>query len=74
MLDANEMRLTAKLFHDMVNLCDDANLPRVAVIAVLAKILVLLSLEDETKEEMLSRLSYVYDVEKFMKPDSKEIH
>lgn len=74
MMDKAEVARTGALLEGILELCDAANLPRIAVIAVLSKVLVIASLPDENKEEFLTRLSYVYDFENFMRPDSQEVH
>ena len=74
MLSNDESKRTALLLDGVMELCDAANLPRIAVIAVLSKVLVIASLPDEDKEEFMTRMSYVYDFEKFMRPDSQEVH
>ena len=74
MLNRKETARTAALLEGVLELCEAADIPRVAVIAVLSKVLVLACLPDEDKEQFLARLSYVYDFETFMRPDSQEIH
>lgn len=69
-----ESARTAALLEGILELCEAADIPRIAVIAVLSKVLVIASLPDENKEDFLNRLSYVYDFENFMRPDSQEVH
>lgn len=74
MLDRDETRRTSALLEAVLELCDAADLPRVAVVAVLSKVLVIACLPEEDKEMFMARMAYVYDFEKMMRPDSQEIH
>lgn len=74
MLDDGEKARTAMLLEGVLELCEAANVPRSAIVAVLSKVLVVACLDDEDKDDFLARMAYVYDFERFMKPDSKEIH
>lgn len=61
-------------FNALLVLCQEANLHPTLMNAVLAKVLVIMSLDECDKEQFMRRLNYVYEFESFMKPDHTEIH
>ena len=72
--DKQALQLASLLYQSIIEMCEESHLNRIVVVSILAKIIVLLCLDQETKEEMLTRMSHVYDFEKSMQPDPKEIH
>jgi len=63
-----------QFFHALMKLCETSDLERGYMIAIMTKLVVMMSLDDGDKEEFMKRMAYVYDFESFMKPDQMEIH
>jgi hypothetical protein len=61
-------------FHALMKLCETSDLERGYMIAIMTKLVVMMSLDEGDKEEFMKRMAYVYDFESFMKPDQMEIH
>ena len=76
MIDLNDEQIDAinKLFTDMVGLINESGLSRLWVQSVLAKVIVLNALGENSKDEFLERMGYVFDFESQLRPESKEIH
>ena len=73
-LSAEQTKIVDRLFIDLLSITTSAELPRMAVVALLTKIIVMLSLDQVDREQFMDRMAYVYDFESFLKPDQLEIH
>lgn len=65
----------ALFYEGMVNMVTHSEVSASATVAVLSKVLVLLSMSSgTTKDEFFERLEYVWEFENFFQPDSNEKH
>ena len=62
------------LFEGMIDMINHSGLETSHVLAVMSKLIVLLAVNHESKEEFLTHLGFVYDYESFMRPTSAEVH
>lgn len=73
-IDDRDRERAEGFFTALVYLCEQSKLDPTLMNAVLAKVLVIMSLEECDKDQFMRRMNYVYDFESHMKPDQMEIH
>ena len=73
-IDDRDRERAEGFFTALVHLCQESKLDPVLMNAVLAKVLVIMSLDECDKDQFMRRMNYVYDFESYMKPDQMEIH
>lgn len=69
-----EIKESGALLSALIDVISQSKVSPTFAYAVLAKLVVLYGLQDGSKEEFLHRMSFVYDFEQMMKPQSDEVH
>ena len=62
------------LYEGMVDMINHSGLETGLVLGVMSKLIVLLAVNFESKEQFLAYLGLVYDYESFMRPTPDEVH
>ena len=63
-----------KLFNRLGTIVGNTQLSNAAVRAVLVKLTLLASINTITKEEFMHQMNHAWDMERFFRPESNEMH
>jgi hypothetical protein len=72
--DENEAANMAYVYEDIVTMLDDRKLSPDAAMSVLAKMLAQLAVSMDSRDEFAQKMLFAYDMERFLRPTSQEVH